>query len=89
MTDDIYASAEEYARWIRDPEHWGGAIELSILARHFQIVLSCVCIQTLRVDHYGQGNGYPNRALLLYYLCYRTAAVAYCSSRTQDLVRVV
>ena len=29
-------------------------------------MLSCVCIQTLRVDHYGQGKGYRNRALLLY-----------------------
>ena len=25
---------DEYCRWILDPAHWGGAIELSILARY-------------------------------------------------------
>ena len=29
-------------------------------------VLSCVCIQTGRVDHYGQGRGYATRGLLVY-----------------------
>lgn len=24
---------QEYCRWIKDPQKWGGAIELSILAR--------------------------------------------------------
>jgi ubiquitin thioesterase OTU1 len=56
----------EYATWIQSPEHWGGAIELSILAEHFRSVLSCVCIQTGRVDHYGQGQGYATRGLLVY-----------------------
>eukprot|EP01050_Picozoa_sp_SAG11_P011391 SAG11_NODE_1205_length_5529_cov_6.569797_1_plen_488_part_00 len=56
----------EYAAWIQSAEHWGGAIELMILAEHFRAVLSCVCIQTGRVDHYGQGQGYSSRGLLVY-----------------------
>jgi hypothetical protein len=57
---------QAYADWICGSDHWGGAIELSILCQHYKTVISCVCIQTLRVDHYGEGNGWGNRVLLIY-----------------------
>jgi ubiquitin thioesterase OTU1 len=57
----------EYAQWILGPDHWGGAIELSILCEHYKMVISCVCIQTLRVDHYGLDGGqeWTQRCLLV------------------------
>lgn len=56
----------EYARWIRDPKRWGGAIELSIVSQHFGIEVAAFDIQTKRVDIYGQGRGYRERVLVVY-----------------------
>ncbi|CAJ1438454.1 unnamed protein product, partial [Effrenium voratum] len=47
---------EAYADWIMDSEHWGGGIELAILAEHFQTELAAFDIQSLRVDIFGQGS---------------------------------
>lgn len=57
---------DEYARWIRDPSHWGGGIELSILSSHFRTELCAYDVQTCRVDVFGQGSGYTQRAFLIY-----------------------
>jgi ubiquitin thioesterase OTU1 len=56
----------EYAQWIRNKEHWGGGIELAILAEHYQTELAAFDCQSLRVDCFGQGCGYGQRVLLIY-----------------------
>ena len=56
----------EYCAWIQDPKHWGGAVELSILAKHFGREIAAYDIQTERCDVYGQGEAYEERIMLLY-----------------------
>ncbi|KAI8463490.1 MAG: OTU-domain-containing protein [Monoraphidium minutum] len=55
-----------YCTWITNPKHWGGAIELSILAAHYGREIAAYDIQTGRCDVYGQGSGYSERAMLIY-----------------------
>ncbi|KAG7274904.1 hypothetical protein CRUP_036797 [Coryphaenoides rupestris] len=59
-------SNEEYCAWIRRDDAWGGAIEVSILAKHYGCEICVVDTQTLRVDRFGEDAGYRQRALLLY-----------------------
>ncbi|KAH9803669.1 OVARIAN TUMOR DOMAIN-containing deubiquitinating enzyme 2 [Citrus sinensis] len=47
-------SNQEYCSWIQDPEKWGGAIELSILADYYGREIAAYDIQTTRCDLYGQ-----------------------------------
>lgn len=56
----------EYCAWILGPNHWGGAVELSILCKHFETEIAAYDIQTKRCDLYGQDQGYPERVMLLY-----------------------
>ena len=56
----------KYAEWIRKSEHWGGGIELAVLAQHYKTELAAFDIQSMRVDTFGSGNGYSQRAFLLY-----------------------
>ena len=56
----------EYASWISIKTHWGGAIELAILATHFGIEIAVHDVASERVDVYGTGAGYSRRALLIY-----------------------
>ncbi|GAB4820059.1 hypothetical protein N2152v2_007105 [Parachlorella kessleri] len=58
--------ADEYCSWIQQPDKWGGAIELSILSKHYQREIAAFDIQTKRVDIYGQDGGYAERALVIY-----------------------
>ncbi|KAF1890390.1 hypothetical protein Lal_00013644 [Lupinus albus] len=57
---------EEYCSWILDPEKWGGAIELSILAEYYGREIAAYDIQTTRCDLYGQGKNYSERVMLIY-----------------------
>ncbi|KAF8409560.1 hypothetical protein HHK36_005638 [Tetracentron sinense] len=57
---------EEYCAWILDPEKWGGAIELSILADYYGREIAAYDIQTTRCDLYGQAMKYPERVMLIY-----------------------
>lgn len=41
---------EDYQAWILDKKHWGGAIELSILSKHYGRVIAAYDIQTKRCD---------------------------------------
>uniref|UniRef100_A0A7N0RB35 Ubiquitin thioesterase OTU n=1 Tax=Kalanchoe fedtschenkoi TaxID=63787 RepID=A0A7N0RB35_KALFE len=59
-------SNAEYCAWILDPEKWGGAIELSILAQYYGREIAAYDIQTTRCDIYGQEMMYAERVLLLY-----------------------
>ncbi|POY70223.1 hypothetical protein BMF94_6806 [Rhodotorula taiwanensis] len=56
----------EYISTIRRPTSWGGAIELSILAKHFQTEIWSIDVQTGRVDRFGQDAGYETFVLLVY-----------------------
>eukprot|EP00891_Asterochloris_glomerata_P008252 jgi/Astpho2/8252/e_gw1.00122.132.1_t len=56
----------DYCKWILDAQKWGGAIELSILARHYQREIAAHDIQTKRVDVYGQDAGYSERCMVIY-----------------------
>lgn len=57
---------EEYCRWIRRDDTWGGAIELSILSKFYQCEICVVDTQTVRVDRFGEDAGYQKRVLLIY-----------------------
>lgn len=57
---------EEYCDWILNPEKWGGAIELSILADYYGREIAAYDIQTTRCDLYGQGKNYDERVMLIY-----------------------
>ncbi|KAH9803660.1 OVARIAN TUMOR DOMAIN-containing deubiquitinating enzyme 2 [Citrus sinensis] len=50
----IGKSNQDYCSWIQDPEKWGGAIELSILADYYGSEIAAYDIQTTRCDLYGQ-----------------------------------
>ncbi|KAK9839310.1 hypothetical protein WJX81_006947 [Elliptochloris bilobata] len=56
----------DYCRWILSQDKWGGAIELSILSRHYERELAAYDVQTKRCDVYGQDSGYPQRGMLIY-----------------------
>jgi ubiquitin thioesterase OTU1 len=56
----------EYCTWIMDSQHWGGAVELSILASYHKKEIAAYDIQTQRCDVYGTGEGYSERVMLLY-----------------------
>jgi ubiquitin thioesterase OTU1 len=36
---------DDYCRWIQSPDSWGGAIELGILAQHFDIEICSIDVQ--------------------------------------------
>ncbi|XP_068638657.1 OVARIAN TUMOR DOMAIN-containing deubiquitinating enzyme 2-like isoform X2 [Aristolochia californica] len=57
---------EEYCAWILNPEKWGGAIELSILAEYYGREIAAYDIQTTRCDLYGQEKKYQERVMLIY-----------------------
>eukprot|EP00252_Welwitschia_mirabilis_P022697 TRINITY_DN6223_c0_g1_i1.p1 TRINITY_DN6223_c0_g1~~TRINITY_DN6223_c0_g1_i1.p1 ORF type:complete len:211 (-),score=32.68 TRINITY_DN6223_c0_g1_i1:42-674(-) len=59
-------SNEEYCQWILNPDKWGGAIELAILAEYYGREIAAYDIQTTRCDVYGQGKGYKERVMLIY-----------------------
>ncbi|MCJ1338514.1 ubiquitin-specific protease otu1 [Bachmanniomyces sp. S44760] len=55
---------DDYCRWIQTEDAWGGAIELDILSKHFDLEISSVDVQTLRVDRFNEGS--PTRCILVY-----------------------
>ncbi|MCJ1287079.1 ubiquitin-specific protease otu1 [Xylographa opegraphella] len=54
----------DYCRWIQTSDAWGGAIELDVLSRHFDIEICSIDVQTLRVDRFNEGR--PSRCILVY-----------------------
>ena len=57
---------DEYIRKILNPQTWGGAIELSILSKHFAVELNSIDVATGTVHRFGEDKSYENRALLVY-----------------------
>lgn len=55
---------DDYCRWIQTEDAWGGAIELDILSKHFDIEICSIDVQTLRIDRYNEHS--PNRCILVY-----------------------
>ncbi|KAL8675395.1 MAG: hypothetical protein Q9168_000226 [Polycauliona sp. 1 TL-2023] len=55
---------DDYCRWIQTEDAWGGAIELNVLSRQFEIEICSVDVQTLRVDRFNEGM--PQRCILVY-----------------------
>ena len=67
---DTYSAAildqepDDYCRWIQTEDAWGGAIELDILSKHFNVEISSIDVKTLRVDRFNEGS--PVRCILVY-----------------------
>lgn len=57
---------EEYCSWIADSERWGGAIEISILSKHYQTEISVVNVESGRIDRFGEDERYTKRVFLIY-----------------------
>jgi len=56
---------EQYIQKIMQPNTWGGAIELSIFAKHYGTEISSFDVATGRCDRFGEGE-YDSRCLLVY-----------------------
>ena len=56
----------EYCTWILNQEHWGGAIELSILSRYYEIEMVAIDTQNVRLNRFGEDRNYSTRLLLIY-----------------------
>ncbi|KAL5354090.1 ubiquitin-specific protease otu1 [Pseudogymnoascus australis] len=55
---------DDYCRWIQTEEAWGGAIELAILSKHFNVEVCSIDVQSLRIDRFNEGA--PIRCILVY-----------------------
>ncbi|KAN0101890.1 ubiquitin thioesterase OTU1 [Hyaloscypha variabilis] len=55
---------ENYCQWIQTQDAWGGAIELGILAQHFEVEICSIDVQSGRVDKYNEGA--LTRCILVY-----------------------
>ena len=55
---------DDYCRWIQTEAAWGGAIELDILSRHFEVEICSIDVQTLRIDRFNEGKS--TRCILVY-----------------------
>ena len=82
LRPDIYSAAIlekspiEYQAWILDLAKWGGGIELSILAQHYECEMIAIDIQQARP--YSHGEGYEKICFLLYNGVHYDA-IAFCS----------
>lgn len=59
---------EEYIATILKPSSWGGAIELSVLAKHYATEIASVDVETGRIDHFTPPpeKDTGNRCILIY-----------------------
>ncbi|KAJ3191754.1 ubiquitin-specific protease otu1 [Irineochytrium annulatum] len=55
-----------YASWIKSRQSWGGAIELAIFSKFFKVEICSVDISSLRVDRFGDGEGFGSAAIIFY-----------------------
>jgi len=67
---DLYSSVvleqepDDYCRWIQTSEAWGGAIEMGILSKHFDLEICSIDVKSLRVDRFNEGAA--TRCILVY-----------------------
>ncbi|CAO1634623.1 unnamed protein product [Parajaminaea phylloscopi] len=57
---------EQYIKKILRPNTWGGALELAILAAHFQTELISLDVSSGVVYRFGEGSGYPSCGYLVH-----------------------
>ncbi|KAF2400079.1 OTU-domain-containing protein [Trichodelitschia bisporula] len=67
---------DDYCRWIQDPDSWGGAIEIGILAQHFNLEISSINVQDLRIDRFNEGQGNMRGFLVYSGIHYDTVVLA-------------
>lgn len=51
------ASSDKYIATILKPSTWGGAIELGILAKHFNTEIASIDVETGRIDQFSPSAG--------------------------------
>ncbi|KAF4614470.1 hypothetical protein D9613_002684 [Agrocybe pediades] len=56
----------QYIATITKPSTWGGAIELGILAQHYNAEIASIDVETGRIDHFSPGDAAGMRAILIY-----------------------
>lgn len=57
---------KDYCAWIQNADHWGGAIELSILSEHFRLEIVAVDTISLKMHRFGENCDYTNIIFLIY-----------------------
>jgi ubiquitin thioesterase OTU1 len=67
----LQKSPDDYCRWIQNPNSWGGAIEIGILAQAFNVEVCSINVQDCRIDRFNEatpGAGTPprQRVILVY-----------------------
>lgn len=58
----------KYIATISNPNSWGGAIELGILAAHYRTEIASIDVETGRIDHFspGESESTTMRCILIY-----------------------
>jgi ubiquitin thioesterase OTU1 len=56
----------DYCNWIRQPDSWGGGIEVSILSEFYGYEITVITIQSTSVSRFGEDRNYQQRMFLLY-----------------------
>ncbi|XP_026812344.1 ubiquitin thioesterase OTU1 [Rhopalosiphum maidis] len=57
---------EDYCEWIRNPNSWGGAIEVSILSNFYGLEIAVIDTQSGSISKFGEDKDYPHRVFLIY-----------------------
>jgi len=57
---------KDYCAWIRNPNSWGGGIELFIMSQYFSTEIAVVDTQSGRVDRFGEDKSYEDRVFVIY-----------------------
>jgi len=57
---------EDYCEWIRNPNSWGGAIEVSILSNFYGMEIAVIDTQSGSISKFGEDKDYPHRVFLIY-----------------------
>lgn len=56
----------EYCKWIKQPDSWGGAIELSILSKYYGMEIAVVDSINAIINRFGEDHHYPLRVFLMF-----------------------
>ncbi|CAI9721474.1 ubiquitin thioesterase OTU1-like [Octopus vulgaris] len=56
----------KYINWLLKEDSWGGAIEISVLSKHYNVEIDVVDTQSGRIDRFGEDQKYDKRVLLIY-----------------------
>jgi len=59
-------SNKSYCEWIQNPNSWGGAIEVSILANFYGLEIAVIDTQSGSISKFGEDKNFPHRVFLIY-----------------------